>query len=207
MAVREGLLALLREGPRYGYQLKTEFEAATGGVWTINVGQVYTTLERLGRDGLVTLDERDDQKLYSITLAGVDELGAWWEAVPTEDPPPRDELMLKMLMAIELGPDHGLDVITKHRTALTSLLQRRRRAATGAASAASNGNGNGAGEGLAAALVADALIVRAEADLRWLDLCEARLLAAGKRPANNSANHSTTHSGIRTATTGQKAAT
>jgi len=215
MAVREGLLALLREGPRYGYQLKTEFEAATGGIWTINVGQVYTTLERLGRDGLVTLDERDDQKLYSITLAGVDELGAWWEAVPTEDPPPRDELMLKMLMAIELGPDHGLDVITKHRTALTSLLQRRRRAATGAASAASNGNGssngNGAGEGLAAALVADALIVRAEADLRWLDLCEARLLAAGKRPATNSGNHSTTHSNtrsaIRTATTGQKAAT
>ena len=213
MAVREGLLALLREGPRYGYQLKTEFEAATGGVWTINVGQVYTTLERLGRDGLVTLDERDEQKLYSITLAGVDELGAWWEAVPTEDPPPRDELMLKMLMAIELGPDHGLDVITKHRTALISLLQRRRRAAIGAASAASNGNRNGssngagAGEGLAAALVADALIVRAEADLRWLDLCEARLLAAGKRPATNSETHSDTHSGIRTATTGQKAAT
>ena len=75
MAVREGLLALLREGPRYGYQLKTEFEAATGGVWTINVGQVYTTLERLGRDGLVTLDERDDQKLYSITLAGVEPPG------------------------------------------------------------------------------------------------------------------------------------
>ena len=215
MAILEGLLALLREGPRYGYQLKTEFEAATGGVWTINVGQVYTTLERLGRDGLVTLDERDEQKLYSITLAGVDELGAWWEAVPTEDPPPRDELILKMLMAIELGPDHGLDVITKHRTALISLLQRRRRAATGAASATSNGNRNGpsngagagAGEGLAAALVADALIVRAEADLRWLDLCEARLLAAGKRPATNSETHSDTHSGIRTATTGQKAAT
>lgn len=201
MAVREGLLALLWEGPRYGYQLKTEFEAATGGVWTINVGQVYTTLERLGRDGLVTLDERDDQKLYSITLAGVDELGAWWEAVPTEDPPPRDELMLKMLMAIELGPDHGLDVITKHRTALISLLQRRRRAAT---ASSSNGNGSssagiGAGEGLAAALVADALIVRAEADLRWLDLCEARLLAAGTRSA--------TASNLSTATSGQKAAT
>ncbi len=193
MAVREGLLALLREGPRYGYQLKTEFEAATGGVWTINVGQVYTTLERLGRDGFVTLDERDDQKLYSITLAGVDELGAWWEAVPTEDPPPRDELMLKMLMAIELGPEHGLDVITKHRTALTSLLQRRRRAATAAAS--SSGNGSSSHESLAAALVADALIVRAEADLRWLDLCEARLLAS--RDA---------HSNTRTAANGQRAA-
>jgi len=179
-------LALLREGPRYGYQLKTEFEAATGGVWTINVGQVYTTLERLSRDGLVTLDERDEQKLYSITLAGVDELGAWWDAVPTEDPPPRDELMLKMLMAIELGADHGLDVITKHRTALTSLLQRRRRAAS-----AANGNGNGssAGEGLAAALVADALIVRAEADLRWLDLCEARLLRSDKQPTTSTARN------------------
>ncbi len=192
-------MALLREGPRYGYQLKTEFEAATGGVWTINVGQVYTTLERLNRDGLVMLDERDDQKLYSITLAGVDELGAWWEAVPTEDPPPRDELMLKMLMAIELGPEHGLDVITKHRTALTSLLQRRRRTA----SSSTNPPGTSAGEQLAAELVADALIVRAEADLRWLDLCEARLLTANKRSATTASDH---HSNTSTATTGQKAA-
>jgi len=205
MAVREGLLALLREGPRYGYQLKTEFEAATGGVWTINVGQVYTTLERLNRDGLVTLDERDEQKLYSITLAGVDELGAWWEAVPAEDPPPRDELMLKMLMAIEHGSEHGLDVITKHRTALTSLLQRRRRAAPRGTSL--NGDGSDAGEGLAAALVADALIVRAEADLRWLDLCEARLLSADKRSASTEPNTSKHHSNNITATTGQKAAT
>ena len=175
MAVREGLLALLREGPRYGYQLKTEFEAATGGAWTINVGQIYTTLDRLGRDGLVVIDESDEQKLYSITLAGVDELGAWWDAVPVEDPPPRDELMLKMLIAIELGPDHALEVITKHRTALTAMLQRRRRAADQRRTGAGDTSGTG-GEGLAAALVADALIVRAEADLRWLDLCESRLV-------------------------------
>ena len=194
----------MREGPRYGYQLKTEFEAATGGVWTINVGQVYTTLERLNRDGLVTLEERDEQKLYSITIAGVDELGAWWEAVPNEDPPPRDELMLKMLMAIELGPEHGIEVITKHRTALTTLLQRRRRAATSKGSGADTG----AGEGLAAELVADALIVRAEADLRWLDLCEARLLKTRERSATN-VTHDQNHnqSNTTTATTGQKAAT
>ena len=47
MAVREGLLALLANGPRHGYQLKTGFESATGGMWPLNVGQVYTTLERL----------------------------------------------------------------------------------------------------------------------------------------------------------------
>ena len=64
MAVREGLLALLTEGPSHGYQLKTAFEAATGGAWTLNVGQVYTTLDRLQRDGLVTSDEADGQKRY-----------------------------------------------------------------------------------------------------------------------------------------------
>jgi DNA-binding PadR family transcriptional regulator len=172
MAVREGLLALLDEGPRYGYQLKTEFEGATGGVWPLNVGQVYTTLDRLERDGLVVTAEHDGQKSYEITAAGREELGAWWEAVPVDDPPPRDELMLKVLMAIEHGPKHALGVLTRQRTALLTLLQLRRRDGRSAV-----GVRNGESE-LAQRLVADALIVRAEADLRWLDLCESRLLDA-----------------------------
>ena len=57
MPVREGLLALLADGPRNGYQLKVDFEAATGGVWPLNFGQVYTTLDRLARDGLVSRAE------------------------------------------------------------------------------------------------------------------------------------------------------
>lgn len=169
MAVREGLLALLDEEPRYGYQLKTGFESATGGVWPLNVGQVYTTLDRLVRDGFVTVDDSaagSDQKVYSITAAGREELGAWWKAVPADDPPPRDELMLKVLMAIEHGQRHALDVITLHRSALTALLQRHRRERRAQ---------EGVGDGVANALVTDALVVRAEADLRWLDLCEARI--------------------------------
>ena len=63
----------------------------------------------------------------AITAAGRAELGAWWEAVPVDDPPPRDELMLKVLMAIEHGPTHALDVLTRQRTALLALLQLRRR--------------------------------------------------------------------------------
>jgi DNA-binding PadR family transcriptional regulator len=167
MAVREGLLSLLEPGPRYGYQLKTEFEAVTGGVWTLNVGQVYTTLDRLERDGLVATNEADGQKSYELTVAGREELGAWWQAVPADDPPPRDELMLKVLMAIEKGREHAIGVITRQRTALFALLQQHRRAGPGSA-----GDGPDA---LAAELVTDALVVRAEADLRWLDLCEARL--------------------------------
>ncbi len=183
MAVREGLLALLRDGPRHGYQLKTEFEHATGGVWPLNVGQVYTTLDRLERDGFVELrielKPDGEQKTYLITLAGVDELGKWWETVPTDDPPPRDELMLKVLMAIEHGHDHAMTVITHQRTALFGLLQRKRRDRPAGTTATPTG------EALAAQLVNDALVVRAEADLRWLDVCESRLsaaVAAGKAP-------------------------
>ena len=108
MAVREGLLALLTEGPSHGYQLKTAFEAATGGAWTLNVGQVYTTLDRLQRDGLVTSDDADGQKRYAITAAGREELGGWWSTSPVDTPPPRDELVLKVLFAIEDGAEHAL---------------------------------------------------------------------------------------------------
>jgi DNA-binding PadR family transcriptional regulator len=172
MAVREGLLSLLAEGPRRGNQLKTGFEAATSGIWPLNVGQVYTTLDRLERDGLVATREHDGQKTYELTAAGIAALGEWWEAVPADEPPPRDELMLKVLMAVEGGRDHALAVVTRHRTALLGILQqhRRSRPRTPAGEPVE-------GEALAAALVTDALVARAEADLRWLDACEARLLA------------------------------
>lgn len=173
MAVREGLLALLQEGPRHGYQLKTEFESATGGVWPLNVGQVYTTLDRLGRDGLVDVDEQGGQKTYRLTLEGAQALGAWWQAVPVDEPPPRDELMLKVLMAIEHGPAHALDVITRQRGALLALLQSHRRERR---EPRPGPDGTLRGEALAAVLVTDALVVRAEADLRWLDRCESRIL-------------------------------
>ena len=170
MAVREGLLALLIEGPRHGYQLKSEFEAATGGVWPLNVGQVYTTLDRLERDGLIDHEGDEARKTYRLTREGEKALGAWWEAVGIDEPPPRDELMLKVLMAIERGPDHALAVITRQRTAALALLQQRRQARSR----------DDADDSLAAALVTDALMVRAEADLRWLDRCESRIEALRK---------------------------
>ena len=188
MAVREGLLALLHEGPRYGYQLKTEFEAATGGVWPLNVGQVYTTLDRLERDGLVEVRGVDGetapaQKTYAITVDGVAALGEWWEAVPSDDPPPRDELMLKVLMSIERGSDHALRVITHQRTVLLTLLQAKRKERRAAGD-----------ETLAARLVTDALVARAEADLRWLDTCEEHLQRRARDASSTASvsNHSNT---------------
>jgi DNA-binding PadR family transcriptional regulator len=130
---------------------------------------VYTTLDRLQRDGFVDASERDgdgSQKEYALTADGREELGRWWAAQSPDAPPPRDELLVKVLVAIEVDPARAIDVITTQRTALFERLQGFRRS--------THVNGD-----LAAALVAEALIARAEADLRWLDTCEARLRAEG----------------------------
>lgn len=186
--MREGLLALLNRGPAHGFQLKHDFEAATGQAWPLNVGQVYTTLDRLERDALVTVggDPETDgrsqpgQKLYELTAAGREALSAWWNELPADDPPPRDELMLKLLFAIDAGREHALRVITEHRSAMFSVLQARRRAATPT--------------DIASHLVHDALIVRAEADLRWLDMCEARMLRVAPSSTNATTNHTSRES-------------
>lgn len=169
MAVREGLLALLDRGASHGYGLKAGFEEATGGVWPLNVGQVYTTLDRLERDGLVEADsEAHGQRSWRLTDRGRAELGSWWWAVPGDEPPPRDELVLKVLLAMSAPAEHALEVIGNQRDALMALLAQRRRQAKARRIA-------GASEA-AADLMVEVLVLRAEADLRWLDRCEATVL-------------------------------
>lgn len=167
MAIREGLLAALSHGARNGYQIKSDFETITGSVWKLNVGQVYTTLERLERDGLVETDTALEGKTYVMTSSGRHELSQWWEATAIDSPPPRDELMLKILTALDGGSEFALRVVEKHRSVLTSLLQERRQSMRGNTETFS---------WLAVQLVNDALMFRAEADLRWLDQCESRIL-------------------------------
>ena len=180
VSVRLGLLALLDEDDMYGYQLKSAFESHTGGVWPLNIGQVYTTLARLERDGLVAGqgDGDERQHVYSITAAGRRALADWFAASPADGPPPRDDLIAKVLLAAAGGADRALEVVTAQRTALFAALQGRRRALR-AAAAADGGNGDHSddAESLAAALVQDALVARAESELRWLDQCEARLMS------------------------------
>src|ERR1700689_1854071 len=101
MSIRHSLLALLSEGPKYGFQLRQEFESSTGEVWPLNVGQVYTTLQRLERDSLVQSDDVEEderQKNYSITEQGSDELSRWLRTPPDLSQPPRDELVIKVLV-------------------------------------------------------------------------------------------------------------
>src|SRR3954454_4170482 len=98
MSVRHALLALLSEGPKYGLQLRDEFEMRTGEVWPLNVGQVYTTLQRLERAGSGAADGGDEaapQKPFRIPAGGPTELDTWLRT-PSADAPPRDELVIKV---------------------------------------------------------------------------------------------------------------
>jgi DNA-binding PadR family transcriptional regulator len=177
MSVRHALLALLSEGPKYGLQLGQEFEARTGEVWPLNMGQVYTTLQRLERDGLVETDDAAEdgpQKGFRITAAGSEELHEWLRTPPHTSAPPRDELVIKVLIAMRLPGVDVVDVVQAHRRHLVETMHYYTRLK------------EDAGEhDVGLMLVADAEIFRLDAVIRWLDAAEARirrLPAAGDEP-------------------------
>lgn len=168
VSFRYGLLALLAEESRHGYELKTAFERRTGGGWAINIGQVYTTLQRLERDGLVeSLGEEADRHDYRITTAGRAQLDAWYLAPVVAAGPPRDELMIKILLAVAAA---DVDV--------TDLLQRQRRASVEQLQAYTVRKARADAADLPFLLMLDALIYRTEAEVRWLDAAEARIRQA-----------------------------
>jgi DNA-binding PadR family transcriptional regulator len=171
MSVRHALLVLLEQGPRYGYQLRSEFEQHTGATWPLNVGQVYTTLTRLERDGLVLESGTDDEGhvVYEITDPGRDEVAAWFTSPVSRTTPPRDELAIKLALAVTVpGVDVGT-VIQRQRSATIAALQDYTRLKRKGADAEAD---------VAWGLVLDSLIFAAEAEVRWLDHCEARLRRA-----------------------------
>jgi DNA-binding PadR family transcriptional regulator len=171
MSIRFGLLTLLQERPMYGYQLRQEFEASTGATWPLNIGQVYTTLARLERDGLVVAaDEGDEsQRVYAISPEGRAAVRDWF-ATPVEAPaPPRDELAIKLALAVRTPEVDVRAVIQAQRSATVRALQEYTRTR------------EAAGDDLAWLLVADSLIFAAEAQIRWLDHCETRLVRHAAR--------------------------
>ncbi|MEY2568075.1 MAG: hypothetical protein QOE35_2604 [Actinomycetota bacterium] len=167
MTVRHALLALLSEGPKYGLQLQQEFVARTGEVWPLNVGQVYTTLQRLDRDGLVEsegLSEDGPQKGYRITTSGMRELVDWLRTPPDMAAPPRDELVIKVLVAMAVPGVDPHEVVQVHRRRLVETMQQYTRL-----------KGDGGEDDVALALVLDAELFRLESVVRWLDVADARL--------------------------------
>jgi len=173
MSVRYGLLALLAEAPSHGYSLKTAFERRTGGSWLLNIGQVYTTIQRLERDGFVeALGTEDDRREYRITPAGREQLDRWFDSPVVPEGPARDELTIKVLLAVAAG---DIDV--------TSLLQRQRRASVEQLQAYTRRKAQADPKrDVAFLILLDALIFRTEAEIRWLDASEARINSLSAEP-------------------------
>ncbi|MCX5210922.1 PadR family transcriptional regulator [Kitasatospora sp. NBC_00240] len=190
MSIRHGLLALLDQGPRYGYQLRAEFEARTGSTWPLNVGQVYTTLGRLERDGLVVPAGEDEEghQFYAVTEEGRAELRNWFDTPVPRTNPPRDELAIKLAMAVTVpGVDVPAVVQSQRRHSIKALQDYTRLKGRALAGESGPKAGRDDGSDLAWLLVLDQLIFQAEAEVRWLDHCETRLAqhaeARAARPA------------------------
>lgn len=168
MSIRHGLLALLESGPRYGYQLRASFEHSTGATWPLNVGQVYTTLARLERDGLVQPlpAEEGGQRPYAITDAGRAEVSRWFATPVARTDRPRDELVIKLALALTTPGIDVRAVVQTQRTATMRTLQEYTRLKARPADPSE----------LSWRLVLDAMIFQAEAEARWLDHCEASLV-------------------------------
>jgi len=175
MSVRHALLALLSEGPKYGLRLREEFEAGTGEVWPLNIGQVYTTLQRLERDGLIESDEDDEpdspQKRFRITADGEQELRTWLRTPPDMSSPPRDELVIKVLVALRVPGTDVREVIQAHRRYLVELMQQWTRIKEA-----------DAGRDLALGLAVDAELFRLDAVVRWLDAADGRIKRTAVEP-------------------------
>lgn len=174
MSVRHALLALLSEGPKYGLQLRQEFEARTGEMWPLNVGQVYTTLRRLERDRLVETGHPagdGPHHTFAITADGERELVEWLRT-PPGPAPPRDELVIKVLVAARLPGIDVQELLQVHRRQLIETMQQY-----------TNLKAETPEDDVELALVADAEVFRIEGILRWLDAADTRLAQSAPAPA------------------------
>jgi DNA-binding PadR family transcriptional regulator len=178
MTVRNALLGLLAQRPSHGYELRAAFEALAGGEenWEVKPAQIYTTLARLEEAGLIeeTSSEKEggpEKRVYAITHAGTEELRSWL-AAGTKSEHQRDEFFLKLMIGLVTGEVEPRTMIQTQRTELyqklhavtTQRLRTEQRTQ------------------LAHILLLDKVVMHLEADLRWLDMIEARLDDVKKQP-------------------------
>jgi DNA-binding PadR family transcriptional regulator len=175
LSVKHGILGILANGPRYGYELKAEFELLTGGLWDLNVGQVYSTLERMLKDGLVELvevsDSSEDRKVYRVTPEGLAELQDWLDRPPLKTRPMRDEVFVRLGLLMERDPQAALDLLDSQRRLYHLQMAELTRQKIGLSRERGLGR-------LRRELMLDAALLHTEADLRWLETCELKIRAA-----------------------------
>jgi DNA-binding PadR family transcriptional regulator len=178
MSVRLALLGLLLQSPRHGYELRSAFEAVMGGEanWDLKPAQVYTTLARLEEGGLIEVQgvrkhAGPEKRIYAVTATGREAFQSWL-ANPVREGHQRDEFFLKLMLTLATGEADPQRVIYTQRAGLYQemhdLTEQRDRADPK--------------RELAQILLLDQAIMHLEADLRWLEVIEARLDEVSRQP-------------------------
>ncbi|WP_328347311.1 PadR family transcriptional regulator [Micromonospora sp. NBC_00421] len=165
MSIGQTFLGLLEATPRHGYDIKRRYDEHFGHARPVAYGQVYATLSRLLRGGLVEVEavepgEGPDRKRYAITEAGVTDVARWLARPEPPEPYLQSVLYTKVVLALLTGRQAAelLDVQRAEHLRLMRDLTRRKR------------DGD-----LAEQLICDHALFHLEADLRWLELTTARL--------------------------------
>jgi len=178
MSVRNALLGLLVQRPRHGYELHAAFEAVVGGEqnWDVKPAQIYTTLARLEESGLVEEEAVEqgagpEKRIYAITPAGRAALNTWFQA-GVEREHQRDEFFIKLMLSLATSEVKPRKVIQTQRTRLYQDLHQ----------ITAQRNQADPKTELARILLLDKAIMHLEADLRWLDMIEARLEEVKRQP-------------------------
>ncbi|MDX2077044.1 MAG: helix-turn-helix transcriptional regulator [bacterium] len=190
MSVKHALLGILNEAPKHGYDLKRAFDDKLGDLWVLNVGQIYTTLERLHSEGLVEYDtieqsDKPDKKVYRITPAGKD-IFETWRISPLKVEPRslRDELYVKIAFMDDTDAESILMLIqSQHSTYMAQMMaltNRKFHIEQESKIALSKANTSEAQhqierEKVIKMALLDVAIFHAEADIRWLRQCEVRI--------------------------------
>ena len=162
---------MLTDEPRHGYELKALYDETFAPMVKLNFGQVYPTLDRLRRDGLVqqevvSQEDRPDKKAYSLTNRGRTELQAWLDAPSTPNLDIRNETFIKLMLARRMPGGRPLEILRFEKRACLARLHE----ATQARARAEQ-----EGETLQTALLLDLAVLRIEAFLKWLERCDESL--------------------------------
>jgi DNA-binding PadR family transcriptional regulator len=178
MSLKYGILGLLAGQPLHGYEVKTRYEALFGGTWELNIGQVYTTLQRLERDGLVdAVGERGDRgkQRYGLTDAGKAALQDWLHAPEEEPQQLRQDIYLKLLLISRLANGNLEGLLARQRRVY---LQRLKDLGDLERRARQEGRSD-------LVLLVQGAILHTEADLKWIDVCAEETEEAAHHPGGN----------------------
>ena len=179
MSVKYAMLGILAEKDLHGYELKSSFDDKVGEFWSLNYGQIYSTLDRLEQEDLVThdrqvQDKRPDKKIYSITSKGKKKLEEWLSTPVSKLRALRDEFFIKLVFMDKRNPAPVLDLIEKQKAMYLKQMNQLTHQKVELKKQPKKH------DMLTTELLMDAGLFHAEADIKWLTLCEAKIRAMMK---------------------------